>query len=244
MKVLIDGRAFFNDGSSISVYLYNLSKNLFKLNNLEYVLVLNNKKYIKEFSKYKNVKIIFSNIKNNLIWDNIVIPFYSLKYKCNLIFYPKGSSCMYKIPSKKIVVTIHGMIYKKHPEVHSFIENIYWRFIGKVSSIISNKIIVVSESDKKDLLSGIDTYILEKVVFNRILGISNVRQSSRISFIGGIRGLKGIREKADYHNGVGFSVFPPTMSEIMNISDAGEVMPPKSTWFEPKLRDGLLTHMI
>ncbi len=96
--------------------------------------------------------------------------------------------------------------------------------------------------DKDDLLSNIDTYILEKVVFNKILGISNVRQSSRISFIGGIRGLKGITKKADYYNGVGFSVFPPTMSEIMNISDSGIIMPVKTTWFEPKLRSGLFVH--
>lgn len=96
--------------------------------------------------------------------------------------------------------------------------------------------------DKDDLLSSIDTYILEKVVFNKILGISNVRQSSRISFIGGIRGLKGIKEKADFYEGVGFSVFPPSMSEIMKISDAGIIMPVKTTWFEPKLRSGFFVH--
>ncbi len=99
-----------------------------------------------------------------------------------------------------------------------------------------------STLDKDDPLSNVDTYILEKIVLNDILGISNLRQSSRISFVGGIRGLKGIKEKTDLYNGVGFAVFPPSMEEIMSISDAGIIMPVKTTWFEPKLRSGLFVH--
>ncbi len=153
MKILIDGRAFIKEGSSISVYLFNLCRSIFKGKKIDYILVVNNKKYVEEFKNNKNVKVIFSKIRNNLLWDNVVIPFFSLKNECDIIFYPKGSSCMYKIPGKKIVVTVHGMIYKKEPKVHGFWENIYWRIVGRISSIVANKIIVVSKSDKKDLLS-------------------------------------------------------------------------------------------
>lgn len=101
---------------------------------------------------------------------------------------------------------------------------------------------------KKDMVDGdyildtIDAAILEKFVLNNILGIQNLRDSSRISFVGGIRGLKGIRERTDELDGVGFSMFPVSMAEIMEVSDSGLIMPAKSTWFEPKLRSGLFVH--
>jgi glycosyltransferase involved in cell wall biosynthesis len=151
-KILIDCRAFDKKGSSISVYLFNLLKSLLKNNRYEYILVINNKKY-KDVFKGENLKIICSSVKNNLIWDNLVIPYFSIKEKADLIFYPKTASSIFKIPGKKIVVTIHGMIYKVQPETHPFWINWYWRGAGKISSIISNQIIVVSKQDKKDLLS-------------------------------------------------------------------------------------------
>ncbi|MBU1020444.1 MAG: NADP-specific glutamate dehydrogenase, partial [Firmicutes bacterium] len=94
-----------------------------------------------------------------------------------------------------------------------------------------------------NILEQIDAAILEKFVLNDILGIKNLRDSSRISFVGGIRGLKGIQAKTDKLNGVGFSMFPVSMKEIMEVSDSGLIMPAKSTWFEPKLRSGLFVHM-
>lgn len=94
----------------------------------------------------------------------------------------------------------------------------------------------------KSLLSKIDGTVLARRVFNEILGIKNLRDSSRITFVGGIRGLKGIKEKTDKHDGVGFAMFPLTMKEIMDVSDSGLIMPVKSTWFEPKLRSGLFVH--
>ena len=96
--------------------------------------------------------------------------------------------------------------------------------------------------DKENVLESIDATILEKHVLNDILGIKNVRDSSRISFVGGIRGLKGLKEKTDKLDGCGFSMFPVTMTEIMDVSDSGLIMPAKSTWFEPKLRSGLFVH--
>jgi glutamate dehydrogenase (NADP+) len=92
------------------------------------------------------------------------------------------------------------------------------------------------------ILDTIDAAILEKLVLKNILGIQNLRDSSRISFVGGIRGLKGIKARADELDGVGFSMFPVSMAEIMEVSDSGLIMPAKSTWFEPKLRSGLFVH--
>ncbi len=96
--------------------------------------------------------------------------------------------------------------------------------------------------DQDDILESIDAAILEKHVLNDILGIKNVRDSSRISFVGGIRGLKGLKDKTDELDGCGFSMFPVTIKEIMDVSDSGLIMPAKSTWFEPKLRSGLFVH--
>jgi len=93
-----------------------------------------------------------------------------------------------------------------------------------------------------NLVDNIDAAILEKCVLNDILGIKNLRDSSRITFVGGIRGLKGLKDKTDELDGCGFAMFPVTMKEIMDVSDQGLIMPAKSTWFEPKLRSGLFVH--
>jgi glutamate dehydrogenase (NADP+) len=101
---------------------------------------------------------------------------------------------------------------------------------------------------KKDCCTGdsivdnTDAAILEKWVLNDILGIKNLRDSSRISFVGGIRGLKGLKDKTDELDGCGIAMFPVSMEEIMQVSDEGLIMPAKSTWFEPKLRSGLFVH--
>jgi uncharacterized protein (DUF1015 family) len=82
-------------------------------------------------------------------------------------------------------------------------------------------------------------------LLNPVLGIDDPRTNNRIDFIGGIRGTKELEKLVDSGKAVvAFSLYPVTLDDLMNISDAGEVMPPKSTWFEPKLRDGLLTHLI
>ena len=78
-----------------------------------------------------------------------------------------------------------------------------------------------------------------------ILGIQDVRTDKRIDFVGGIRGtqeLERLVNSGDY--AVAFSLYPVSVDDLMRISDAGGIMPPKSTWFEPKLRDGLLSHLI
>jgi uncharacterized protein (DUF1015 family) len=91
----------------------------------------------------------------------------------------------------------------------------------------------------------LDVSILQNYLLNPILGIEDQRTSNRIDFIGGIRGTQELEKLVNSGKAVvAFSMYPVSVDDLMNISDAGEVMPPKSTWFEPKLRDGLLSHTI
>jgi len=78
-----------------------------------------------------------------------------------------------------------------------------------------------------------------------VLGISDPRRDARIDFVGGIRGLGGLEKRIDSGEmAVAFSLYPTGMEDLMAVADAGEVMPPKSTWFEPKLADGLVSHLL
>lgn len=91
----------------------------------------------------------------------------------------------------------------------------------------------------------LDVSVLQEELLTPILGIQDVRTDKRIDFIGGIRGTQELERLVDSGRfAVAFSLYPTTLNELMEISDAGEIMPPKSTWFEPKLRDGLLSHLI
>lgn len=91
----------------------------------------------------------------------------------------------------------------------------------------------------------LDVSILQNTVLHPILGIDDPRTSKRIDFVGGIRGTAELERLVDSGKfAAAFSLYPVTVDDLMAISDAGEIMPPKSTWFEPKLRDGLLVHLI
>jgi len=92
---------------------------------------------------------------------------------------------------------------------------------------------------------NLDVSILQNYLLKPVLGIDDPRISKKVDFIGGIRGTAELIKLVDSGKAaVAFSMYPVTVEDLMNISDAGEVMPPKSTWFEPKLRDGLLVHLI
>lgn len=105
--------------------------------------------------------------------------------------------------------------------------------------------VFASLSLEKSVGEKLDVSILQNFLLNPVLGIDDPRTNNRIDFIGGIRGTKELEKLVDSGKAaVAFSLYPVTLDDLMNISDAGEVMPPKSTWFEPKLRDGLLTHLI
>jgi uncharacterized protein (DUF1015 family) len=84
--------------------------------------------------------------------------------------------------------------------------------------------------------------VLQNRLLAPILGIDDPRTSKRIDFVGGIRGPGELVKRVDRSGGVAFSLFPVTVAQVMEIADAGQIMPPKSTWFEPKLRSGLFVH--
>jgi uncharacterized protein (DUF1015 family) len=93
--------------------------------------------------------------------------------------------------------------------------------------------------------SRLDVARLQRSVLEQLLDVGDVRTDTRIDFVGGARGTKALEAAVDAGRAaVAFSMFPVTVDDLMSISDAGDIMPPKSTWFEPKLRDGLLIHLI
>lgn len=97
----------------------------------------------------------------------------------------------------------------------------------------------------QDPISSLDVQILQDRLLEPILGIKDVRTDKRIDFVGGIRGAAELERIVNEGRAeVAFSMYPVTVEDLMRISDAGQIMPPKSTWFEPKLRDGLLIHLI
>jgi uncharacterized protein (DUF1015 family) len=92
---------------------------------------------------------------------------------------------------------------------------------------------------------ALDVDLLEREVLTPILGITDVRTDTRIDFVGGIRGTEPLERLVDGGDcAVAFSLYPVSTADLMRIADEGGIMPPKSTWFEPKLRDGLLSHLI
>jgi uncharacterized protein (DUF1015 family) len=94
-------------------------------------------------------------------------------------------------------------------------------------------------------VASLDVSILQDRLLDPILGIKDVRTDKRIDFIGGLRGTKELERLVNEGKAaVAFSLYPTTVAELLMVSDANEIMPPKSTWFEPKLRDGLLIHTI
>ncbi|MCU7904237.1 MAG: DUF1015 family protein [Candidatus Thiodiazotropha sp. (ex Epidulcina cf. delphinae)] len=96
-----------------------------------------------------------------------------------------------------------------------------------------------------DPVARLDVSLLADNLIEPILGISDPRRDGRIDFVGGIRGLSGLQQRVDSGEmAVAFSLFPTAMEDLMAVADAGEVMPPKSTWFEPKLADGLVSHVL
>jgi uncharacterized protein (DUF1015 family) len=105
---------------------------------------------------------------------------------------------------------------------------------------------VLASSSLSDSVAGtLDVSVLQDFLLNPVLGIDDPRTNKRVDFIGGIRGTKELEKLVNSGKAaVAFSLYPVSVEELMRISDAGEIMPPKSTWFEPKLRDGFLIHMI
>jgi uncharacterized protein (DUF1015 family) len=95
-----------------------------------------------------------------------------------------------------------------------------------------------------DPVKSLDVAIMQDNLLHPILGIGDPRKDERIDFVGGIRGLDELSRRVDAGEAVAFAMFPTSIEQLMAIADAGEVMPPKSTWFEPKLRSGVIVHLL
>jgi uncharacterized protein (DUF1015 family) len=97
--------------------------------------------------------------------------------------------------------------------------------------------------DANDPVKSLDVSILQENLLQPILGIQDPRTDTRIDFVGGIRGMDELEKRVKNGFAVAFSMFPTSLVELMDVADAGQIMPPKSTWFEPKLRSGLLVRV-
>lgn len=96
-----------------------------------------------------------------------------------------------------------------------------------------------------DPIGVLDVTVLSNLVLDKVLGIKDLRTDKRIDFVGGIRGLGELKRRVDSGEmKVAFALYPVTMQQLINISDTGNIMPPKTTWFEPKLRSGLVIHKL
>lgn len=99
--------------------------------------------------------------------------------------------------------------------------------------------------DDNDPIGVLDVTVLSNLVLNELLGIEDLRTSKRIDFVGGIRGLEELRRRVDSGEmAFALALYPVSMTQLMNIADTGNIMPPKTTWFEPKLRSGLVIHSL
>ena len=121
---------------------------------------------------------------------------------------------------------------KSKTEVSMYL-NGEWYFLKAKDNILSD-----------DAVDGLDVSLLQDNVLRPILGIEDPRTDKRIDFIGGIRGLKELERRCGEDMKVAFAMYPTSMEELMTIADEGKLMPPKSTWFEPKLRSGLFIHKL
>ena len=97
--------------------------------------------------------------------------------------------------------------------------------------------------DDNDPIGVLDVTVLSNLVLDRILDIKDLRTSKRIDFVGGIRGLGELKRRVDSGEmKAAFALYPVSMQQLINIADTGNIMPPKTTWFEPKLRSGVVIH--
>ena len=99
--------------------------------------------------------------------------------------------------------------------------------------------------DDTDPIGVLDVTILSERVLDKLLGIKDLRTDKRIDFVGGIRGLGELQRRVDSGEmAVAFALYPVSMKQLIDIADTGNIMPPKTTWFEPKLRSGLVIHSL
>jgi len=118
-------------------------------------------------------------------------------------------------------------------EFSMYLENKWYRLVAREGTYTT------------DPIGILDVTILQNNVLDKLLGIKDPRTDKRIDFVGGIRGLEELVKRVNSGEmKVAFALYPVTIQQLFDIADSGNVMPPKSTWFEPKLRDGLITQLI
>ena len=99
--------------------------------------------------------------------------------------------------------------------------------------------------DETDPIGSLDVSISSRLILDEILGITDLRRDKRIDFVGGLRGLGELKRRVDSGEmRMALALYPVSMRQIMSIADSGAIMPPKATWFEPKLRSGLVVHKL
>ena len=104
---------------------------------------------------------------------------------------------------------------------------------------------IISTINKDNPVNILDVSVLENYLLSPILGIKDQRTDQRIDFVGGIKGLSELRNHVSRHGwAAAIALYPTSIESLMQVADAGEVMPPKSTWFEPKLKSGLVSHLL
>ncbi|MBC8527621.1 MAG: DUF1015 domain-containing protein [Candidatus Cloacimonetes bacterium] len=163
---------------------------------------------------------------------------------------------LYIMDYNRVVKDLNGLSESK------FLDKIFWKFeITKQNEIykptekylfgmyLNNcwyKLAAKPDTfNMKDPVNFLDVSILHNNLMEPILGITNPRKDKRINFVGGIRGLKELEKLVDSGRyKVAFDLYPTSIQELMNVADSNKVMPPKSTWFEPKLRSGLIIHLL
>jgi len=143
---------------------------------------------------------------------------------------------MEKISEKFKVEAYEEKIPYKPQVKHSFgmyLDNKWYKLTAKAGTF-----------NEEDVVGRLDVSILQYNLLSPILGIEDPRTDKRIEFIGGIRGLEELEKRVDRGAKVAFSLFPTSIEDLMAVADANKVMPPKSTWFEPKLRSGIFIHKL
>ena len=133
----------------------------------------------------------------------------------------------------KIKVSKEAVKPKKKHTFGMYMNNIWYELEAKDGTF-----------NEEDPMERLDVSILQNNLLSPILGIDDPTKSDRIEFIGGIRGIKELEKRANKDMKVSFSMFATTIDDIMSIADSGMIMPPKSTWFEPKPRSGLFIHKL
>ena len=140
-----------------------------------------------------------------------------------------------KLIGQKFEIELNGRSKPLGKHEIGFYINGQWKTLRPKSSVI----------DSGDPIKQLDVSILQDYILDPIFGIEDPRISKRIAFVGGIRGVKELEKQVESGEfACAFSLFPTSIEDLMNIADAGGIMPPKSTWFEPKLRDGMFSHQI